>query len=88
MGDVSLDGESSFELSGTLELLGDEHPFTVPITAEVTAGQVTATSEFAVPYVDFGLHDPSVFVLRVEKHVDVMVRTRGSLTALEDHDSP
>jgi len=66
-------------LVGTLTLHGDEHPLTLVATVQIDGERVKATSTFAIPYVEWGLEDPSVFVLRVAKSVEVTVEAVGSL---------
>jgi polyisoprenoid-binding protein YceI len=82
-GAVAPEGESSFRIVGTVTLLGVEHPLELPVVARVEGGQVDATATFPVPYVEWGLHNPSMMVLRVAKSVDVSVHVRGSLVAAE-----
>ncbi len=43
---------------------------------------VTATAKFSVPYVAWGMKDPSNLVLRVDKIVDVDVTLAGTLVHL------
>jgi polyisoprenoid-binding protein YceI len=67
-------------LQGSLSIHGASHPLTT--TAEVAVGadrRVTATAAFKIPYVAWGMKDPSTFVLRVDKEVGVEVRAAGRL---------
>jgi len=80
-GNLVLDGESSFDLVGSFTLLGVEHSLTLPTTAKVHDGQVEATATFPIPYVEWGLHNPSIMVLKVAKVVDVTVSAVGRLSA-------
>ena len=52
---------------------------TVPVTVQVKNDLVTARAKFAVPYVAWGMKDPSNLVLRVDKIVDVEVALNGNL---------
>jgi polyisoprenoid-binding protein YceI len=79
-GKVARSGASEFGVVGTLNLLGNDHPFTLPIRAEFSGDQVKATSTFSVPYVEWGLHNPSLLVLRVAKEVIVTVTTQGAVS--------
>lgn len=67
-------------LQGSLAIHGASRPLST--TAEVAVGadrRVTATATFKVPYVAWGMKDPSTFVLRVDKEVGVEVRAAGRL---------
>jgi polyisoprenoid-binding protein YceI len=78
-GEVALAGDSEFDLVGTVELLGVPHPLTLHTVASVTDGEVAATTTFPVPYIEWGLHDPSMMMLRVAKVVQVSVEAHGRL---------
>lgn len=83
-GAVALDGDSTFRIIGTVTLLGVEHPLELPVEAHIAGDRVDATATFPVPYVDWGLHNPSMVVLRVAKSVDVTVHARGTLASSGD----
>ncbi len=68
-------------LEGSLAIHGASHPLST--TAEVAVGagrQVQATAALEIPYVAWGMPDPSTFVLRVDKKVAVEIRAAGRLT--------
>lgn len=77
--------DAAVTVVGELELLGTRHPITIPIDIQVDGSSFTATSEFAVPYAAWGLKNPSTFVLRVAKEVQIQVATEGTLD-IEDRD--
>lgn len=83
-GEIAPDGTSSITLEGTLTLHGSEHPVTLPTEVSVDGDRVEATGGFRVPYVEWGMKDPSKFLLRVDKHVDVTVDVVGRLEAPEE----
>jgi polyisoprenoid-binding protein YceI len=66
-------------LIGNLELLGAPHPISIPLDIRIDGPSVTATAKFAVPYVAWGIKDPSTFVLRVAKEVQVQVAAEGTI---------
>lgn len=72
-------GRNDVQLHGVLELQGSQHTVAVPAVAVVEGDQVTATGWIDVPYVDWGLSDPSFFVLRVGKTVRVELEVGGRL---------
>ena len=76
-------GGADVTLHGSLSIHGAEHPFALPAHVEVNGDRVEATSEFAVPYVEWDMHDPSFLFLRVAKEVQVTVSARGSLLPAE-----
>jgi polyisoprenoid-binding protein YceI len=73
-GSLSLDGESDVTLVGSMTILGSAHPIRVPMTVSIDGSTAVVDAEWSVPYVDWGLKDPSTFVLRVGKEVPVTVR--------------
>ncbi|HEV2223150.1 MAG TPA: YceI family protein [Candidatus Acidoferrales bacterium] len=79
-GQVSLSGESHVQIQGLVKLHGSQHEITIPADIQVTGNQLTANLHFAIPYVEWGLKDPSTFVLRVEKKVDMAMHVAGSLS--------
>ncbi len=72
-------GENDLQLHGTLELKGDAHPIDVPAVATLDGRRVRADAKIEIPYVDWGLHDPSFFVLRVAKQVEVEMTIVGDV---------
>jgi len=78
-GELAQHGTSDVTLHGEMEILGQSHEISVPIRIEIGGGRFTATTEFQVPYVEWGLEDPSTFVLRVAKVVEVTVKAEGTI---------
>lgn len=80
-GRLALDGESHVEVRGKLRIHGADHQLTVPATINVRHDIVTATADFTVPYVAWGMKDPSNLLLRVDKTVSVHVELNGAVKA-------
>ncbi len=78
-------GSSDLEVSGTLRLLDGAHAIEVPVGVTIEGEAVRVRTTFSVPYVDWGLTDPSVFVLRVAKTVEVVVDLTGRLAGPEEN---
>jgi polyisoprenoid-binding protein YceI len=64
-------------VEGTLNIHGVDHPLTLKVKATLEGSKLTATTHFVVPYIAWGMKDPSVFVFRVSKQVDVNVTAHG-----------
>lgn len=68
-------------LDGTLRLHGDDHPVRLELALKPESGdRVTAEASFAVPFIDWGLADPSLPLLKVAEQVQVRVIARGRVT--------
>jgi polyisoprenoid-binding protein YceI len=78
-GAVAPSGSSQVTLDGTLSFHGGEHKVKLPAKVDVQNGRVTADTKLTIPYVEWGLHDPSIMILRVAKVVTVDVHALGSL---------
>ncbi len=72
-------GASQVELQGLMTLHGQQHPMTITIPVQISQGKVSADAQFVVPYVEWGLKNPSTFVLRVSGKVNVEVHVVGHL---------
>jgi len=75
VGKVAPEGKSAVELHGMFGIHGAEHEMSIPLTVEAAAGQYTATGTFKVPYVKWGLKNPSTLMLRVNDTVEVTIHT-------------
>jgi polyisoprenoid-binding protein YceI len=79
-GTIAPTGDSTVEVAGTFILHGAPHELTVPLTVHVEGENCTIQTHFSVPYVKWGLKDPSTFVLRVGKEVEIDLTLVGRLT--------
>jgi polyisoprenoid-binding protein YceI len=81
-GTIEATGTSQVQLSGTFQLNGRTHPMTLPVTIErETNGDTHTKTTFAVPYVQWGLKNPSTLFLRVNDHVDMEIDAVGQFKA-------
>jgi polyisoprenoid-binding protein YceI len=78
-GKVALRGASDFQLHGKFILHGSEHELTVPVHAELDGDRWNGTAKFNIPFVDWGLKDPSNFLLRVKHEVEIEIQLKGTL---------
>lgn len=77
-------GSEQISLLGTMAIHGGEHPLTMPARVTVDGDRVEAESVFEVPYVEWGMHNPSVLFLRVADTVEVEVHAVGTLESAAD----
>jgi polyisoprenoid-binding protein YceI len=75
---------SQVKVKGRFSIHGAEHPLTLEMTLKPqSAGaekRLDASGTFSVPYVEWGMKDPSKVFLRVGKAVDVSIDAKGALT--------
>jgi polyisoprenoid-binding protein YceI len=79
-GTLAARGDSSILVTGTFTLHGTPHQLTVPVQIHVDGDRLLAKAHFAVPYVQWGLKDPSVLILRVAKEVGIDLTFAGRLS--------
>lgn len=76
-GQVPQEGKSQVMMAGVMTLHGQPHEISIAVPVEVHAGQAVADLSFVVPYVEWGLKNPSNFILRVSDKVDIDVHAVG-----------
>jgi polyisoprenoid-binding protein YceI len=79
-GTIAPTGDSSIQVSGVFTLHGTPHDITVPMQIHIDGTNITAKGQFTVPYVKWGLKDPSIFILKVAKEVGIDLNLAGSLS--------
>jgi len=72
-------GDSTLQVHGVFTLIGTPHEIDVPMQVQVNGDQIHAVGSFAVPYVQWGLKDPSTFMIKVEKEVHIELDLTGTL---------
>ena len=83
-GELPSSGSGDMTLVGWLELGAGRHAVQIPLAVTVTGDQLEISGRFDVPYVQWGLEDPSKFVLRVAEEVTVQVTAHATVTRAED----
>lgn len=79
-GSIASSGDSQIQVTGLFTLHGAAHELTVPMQIHRDGSRGTAKTRFMVPYVKWGLKDPSAFVLRVAKEVEIELTLVGSIS--------
>ena len=79
-GQVAMEGKSAIEVHGNFQLHGQGHEFTLPVEVEMANGVAHTTSKFSVPYIKWGLKNPSTFVLRTNDTVEIEIIATARVT--------
>jgi polyisoprenoid-binding protein YceI len=74
-GKVAPEGKSQVQLHGVFAIHGVEHEMLVPATVGTAAGQYNVDATFEVPYVKWGMKNPSTLMLRVSDKVEIAIHT-------------
>lgn len=72
-------GESQLDVHGVLGLHGTSHEMTLHFAAEVNGSEISATTRFTIPYVQWGMKNPGNFLLKVKDKVEVEVKSVGRI---------
>jgi polyisoprenoid-binding protein YceI len=76
---IAVSGSSTARVTGKLDIHGTSHELTVPLKVDIEGSELRAQGSFTIPYVAWGMKDPSTFVLRVEKTVQVQISAVGQV---------
>jgi len=80
-GTIAATGDSTLQVTGIFTLHGAPHDLTVPMQIHIDGATLTAKTHFTIPYVKWGLKDPSIFILKVAKDVDIDLTLVGRLSS-------
>lgn len=78
-GEITPQGIFTVQVHGIFVLHGSEHELTVPVQAEFAGDHWTGSAKFNVPFIDWGLKNPSNFFLKVNHAVEIDLELKGSL---------
>jgi polyisoprenoid-binding protein YceI len=82
-GHLAPEGDSEIELHGLFRIHGEAHEMTLKTTVHVAGDLITATTHFAVHYVEWGMKNPSTLFLRVGDKVDIDLQAAGRIRAAQ-----
>ena len=74
-GDLAPAAPSSVTVEGWFQIHGQRHQLSIPMQIQMSGTEATAKGRFVVPYVAWGMKNPSTFILRVNQQVDIDVTT-------------
>jgi len=78
-GQVADQGNSVLAMEGLLTLHGSQHPINIAVRVNPARDVLNAETQFEIPYVKWGLKNPSTFILRVSSTVNIRIRASGRL---------
>lgn len=79
-GTIPVSGDSTIQVSGVFTLLGMPHNITIPIQIHVEGTKAIAKTQFVVPYVQWGLKNPSFLIWKAENNVAIDLSLVGQIT--------
>ncbi len=79
-GTIVPEGDSTIQVSGVLTLLGTPHDLTIPMQVHLEGSKAAAKAHFVIPYVQWGLKNPSFMIWKAENEVAMDMSLVGSLT--------
>jgi len=79
-GAIAPSGDSTIQVTGIFTLLGTPHEITIPILVHLEGTAATAKAHFVVPYVQWGLKNPSFLVWKADNDVAIDLFLAGRLS--------
>jgi len=78
-GTVAAEGASKVEVAGQFRLHGQDHEVTLPIEITMDGRNLQIATHLEIPYVQWGLKNPSNFLLRVSDKVSIDIQATGRI---------
>ena len=79
-GTIASSGDSTIQVTGVFTLLGTPHDLTIPLQIHIDGENCNAKAHVVIPYVQWGLKDPSFLVFRAEKQVALDISLTGRVS--------
>jgi hypothetical protein len=79
-GAIAPSGDSNLQVNGIFTLLGAPHQITIPILVHLEGTTATAKAHFVVPYVQWGLKNPSFLIWKADDDVAIDLFLAGRLS--------
>jgi polyisoprenoid-binding protein YceI len=80
VGSIAPVGDSTIRASGVFTLLGSPHDLTIPIQIHREGSSASATAHFVIPYVQWGLRNPSFLFWKAENDVAIDLDLVGAIS--------
>jgi polyisoprenoid-binding protein YceI len=72
-------GSEAYNITGTFNLHGSPHEVTLIFPITLNGSTLTTSTHTVIPYVAWGLKNPSTFILRVNDKLDLEINATGRL---------
>jgi hypothetical protein len=79
-GAIAPSGDSTIQATGIFTLLNTPHEITIPILVHIESTTATVKAHFVVPYIQWGLKDPSFLFWKADKDVTIDLFLTGRLS--------
>ena len=79
-GTIAPSGDSTIQVSGVFTLLGTAHDLTIPMQIHIDGSKATTKAQFVVPYVQWGLKNPSFMFWKAENDVAIDLNLVGQIS--------
>jgi polyisoprenoid-binding protein YceI len=79
-GAIAPSGDSTIQVTGIFTLLGTPHEITVPMLVHLEGTSATAKAHFVVPYVQWGLKNPSFMIWKADNDVAIDLNLVGAIS--------
>ena len=74
---MNTQGDSKAQVKGTLRLHGDDHEIMIPVDVRISGSELNLDTNFSIPYIAWGLKNPSTFILRASDTVQLSIQAMG-----------
>ena len=77
---IAPSGDSTIQVTGIFTLLGTPHEITIPMLVHLDGTSATAKAHFVVPYVQWGLKNPSFMIWKADNDVTIDLNLVGTIS--------
>lgn len=79
-GAIAPSGDSTIQVTGIFTLLGTPHEITCPVLVHLDGNSTTAKAHFVVPYIQWGLKNPSFLIWKADNDVAIDLSLVGTIS--------
>lgn len=79
-GAIAPSGDSTIQVTGIFTLLGTPHEITCPVLVHLDGSSTTAKAHFVVPYIQWGLKNPSFLIWKADNDVAIDLNLVGTIS--------